>query len=898
MKLIRTSFVMAVFLFAIQKTTAQIPTPPSAADTMLEKADVPLSVRWWNDHYDTVNVPEDSTWYVKAEAFNANRLLWTYPRYESNYSGDYFPEYADDRGYQSQYAVPLYAPKDSLSMQATNLCDWPTRGTWEICWDGRRPDVNSDAFFDYQLAEIKALVDHGNIFFQQDNASMNESLYDLGGSFNQSSIEKFNDWLLSEHNAGNIDLDDIGLDEEAVDNDGIDDFNFKTYLLDILDQNNIDIPTLSPVPDPYCPSGVIDSNLLTYETECRALFTDSIIDIKKQYYHEFQKSATIDYYQRLHDSIDEYIKDKFGPLVEKEGVYTANNLEQSAWLDSSFDFWVSEVYPKTNSPGLAHDIDDTARFSRASYYDATEDETTSAITIGRDSVWGKHQVSIALAYANGLTMVAPWDVYVPNEDRFFGDPTDEYDDLYAFVENKAAYFNDYNTLEEHVHIFSQYEEVLENDTENKTGHDIVKLLRGSTPLSIPVSSKVKIGGTVFTTVAATTVGEIHLPTNSGVTKGDPLLYIDSYESGTYTRVYDDTSKSINTPDIDITTGFVTNVIDTISSPARTTVQWTDSGSITDTIPVNSKVMINDSIYNTTVKTGVGLIYLAPNTSISIGDRVWYIEDPDDEIMYPIEKPFVVTVRKKGNRTSDTISNVTAGTSPPRTTIDWAGKNDVLDIPVGSQVMINGVKYTTIVETGVGLIYLDPDTPVNIGESVWYVKNPEGDIIYPLNSYDDCVMHVVNLKGESEKVAVKVSKSRFDGPFTKIAAPNNHNFVNSVHVDNGSYYVHTINYIDKWSMLTQGQSETKGELGNNEGIPKKTDNVLIYPNPAGDMFTIEVLENPDSIEIELLNSIGQRVYKFNKAEKIIQIDVSGFASGIYFVKVRTAGQVTTKKLIKK
>ncbi len=61
------------------------------------------------------------------------------------------------------------------------------------------------------------------------------------------------------------------------------------------------------------------------------------------------------------------------------------------------------------------------------------------------------------------------------------------------------------------------------------------------------------------------------------------------------------------------------------------------------------------------------------------------------------------------------------------------------------------------------------------------------------------------------------------------------------------------------------------------------NVSIYPNPAHNEITISATEKIESVAV--VNLIGQEVYhqSYRKSEKT-DIDISGFAKGIYFVKV--------------
>jgi hypothetical protein len=67
----------------------------------------------------------------------------------------------------------------------------------------------------------------------------------------------------------------------------------------------------------------------------------------------------------------------------------------------------------------------------------------------------------------------------------------------------------------------------------------------------------------------------------------------------------------------------------------------------------------------------------------------------------------------------------------------------------------------------------------------------------------------------------------------------------------------------------------------------------YPNPATDKITIEASKKS---EIEILTVSGQLIKNVKADEVNETIDVSGFARGIYFVKVKTGKGIEMKKLI--
>lgn len=63
---------------------------------------------------------------------------------------------------------------------------------------------------------------------------------------------------------------------------------------------------------------------------------------------------------------------------------------------------------------------------------------------------------------------------------------------------------------------------------------------------------------------------------------------------------------------------------------------------------------------------------------------------------------------------------------------------------------------------------------------------------------------------------------------------------------------------------------------------------IYPNPAVEELNIELINyNEDEIKIEVLNVIGQNIYKIKNVMQKMQIDTKYFAKGIYFLKIESS-----------
>ena len=66
-------------------------------------------------------------------------------------------------------------------------------------------------------------------------------------------------------------------------------------------------------------------------------------------------------------------------------------------------------------------------------------------------------------------------------------------------------------------------------------------------------------------------------------------------------------------------------------------------------------------------------------------------------------------------------------------------------------------------------------------------------------------------------------------------------------------------------------------GNNE--------IRIYPNPVSNQLSIEIDKNNQNVNLEIVNSAGQIVYRDNLISKKV-VDMSNFAAGVYLVRLES------------
>ncbi len=90
-------------------------------------------------------------------------------------------------------------------------------------------------------------------------------------------------------------------------------------------------------------------------------------------------------------------------------------------------------------------------------------------------------------------------------------------------------------------------------------------------------------------------------------------------------------------------------------------------------------------------------------------------------------------------------------------------------------------------------------------------------------------------------------------------------------------------------------------GSNGGLVATAEEPTVFPNPASGTATLVLPDfgEEQSVQIELINLNGQAVWKENRrtqGSEEVGLDLSGFAPGVYLVKVRTAARLFVEKLI--
>jgi hypothetical protein len=107
----------------------------------------------------------------------------------------------------------------------------------------------------------------------------------------------------------------------------------------------------------------------------------------------------------------------------------------------------------------------------------------------------------------------------------------------------------------------------------------------------------------------------------------------------------------------------------------------------------------------------------------------------------------------------------------------------------------------------------------------------------------------------------------------------------------TYWFGTVKQFCPWT--SRPLKEVSKPMGIIEpAIDKK---ILLFPNPATDKIEITVQDDP-SLFIEIYNATGKKMIDLNLTQGTRIIDLTGFAKGIYFVKIALKNEAILRKLI--
>jgi uncharacterized repeat protein (TIGR01451 family) len=81
-----------------------------------------------------------------------------------------------------------------------------------------------------------------------------------------------------------------------------------------------------------------------------------------------------------------------------------------------------------------------------------------------------------------------------------------------------------------------------------------------------------------------------------------------------------------------------------------------------------------------------------------------------------------------------------------------------------------------------------------------------------------------------------------------------------------------------------------------GLNEEENQLLVYPNPVGDLLTIQ--GNTNIISIELVSISGQLIETYTPGSTVASINTASLSTGIYLLQIRTENGLSTKKILKK
>ena len=127
-------------------------------------------------------------------------------------------------------------------------------------------------------------------------------------------------------------------------------------------------------------------------------------------------------------------------------------------------------------------------------------------------------------------------------------------------------------------------------------------------------------------------------------------------------------------------------------------------------------------------------------------------------------------------------------------------------------------------------------------------------------------------------------------------------VEKVEIENAAPGVYTIQVTHKGSSLVGGSQVFSLIANATNGLALNTrdytidNSVFVYPNPANSVLNFSVKNNFVIDEVSVNDISGKQIYK-SAATANNAIDVSSFASGVYFVTFKSDNSLVTKKFIK-
>jgi photosystem II stability/assembly factor-like uncharacterized protein len=217
-----------------------------------------------------------------------------------------------------------------------------------------------------------------------------------------------------------------------------------------------------------------------------------------------------------------------------------------------------------------------------------------------------------------------------------------------------------------------------------------------------------------------------------------------------------------------------------------------------------------------------------------------------------------------------------------------------------------------------------------GGTSWTVLNGAG-LSYTKQIYFTDILngYIVNDNGEVFRTTdggttfVSVGQTCLQTPFDMQFINDSTGFIVGSFVNASCDVSYTTNYGQTWNSMTfpyqyagwgvfafdtanvflVGQNQTiiktsvDGVVTSNNNLLHKNNQFFkIYPNPSNGIFNIESSTIAET-QIEIYNIAGSLIYQNNFTKKLIDIDLTGYSDGLYFVKLNSKNQSATFKISK-
>jgi hypothetical protein len=320
-----------------------------------------------------------------ASAFHATRDDWTYSVSSAGVTA--LKNLGMTTGgamNASIHSLPVNSPGIAISWQGIPYTHSSDGDYWG--------DVNSPVYRQSALDVAKSYINAGAKRIQWDDPRMNTQIVaDVGGSFTPDSVAKYTDWLAANSTAAQRTAAGLPANLSG--------FSYLTY---VQSHNGV-------------VSGAATSLWMT-----------------------FNYQATIDFFSWFKQSISDYAGFQVPFSDNNLGFWDLNSRvdgdhQEFIGIYRWFDYGIAELYPPDQNP----------QFIFQSVHRAQELGKQQAFTLVSTNVQLNRKV-MAYTYAVGGNMVMPWDVYVPNSPRFFGNPND-YNDITTFVRQHAQLLDGHET---------------------------------------------------------------------------------------------------------------------------------------------------------------------------------------------------------------------------------------------------------------------------------------------------------------------------------------------------------------------------------------------------------------------------------------------------------------------